>query len=121
MRATSRSVWKRLYDPRRGHRIPALLLSHAKQAIAAVVDEIAFQPRRALAERALATIIPFAPHDHQAIRAGGEMLVRLRAPRDLPPRFLVSAAAYAIEKGVDTARPQRARARHPRSEGTADR
>jgi hypothetical protein len=66
-----------------------------------VVDEIAFQPRRALAERALATIIPFAPHDHQAIRAGGEMLVRLRAPRDLPPRFLVSAAAHAIEKGVD--------------------
>ena len=56
-----RSVWKRLYDPRRGHRIPALLLNHAKQAIAAVVDEIAFQPRRALAERALATIIPFAP------------------------------------------------------------
>ena len=78
--------------------------SHAKQAIPAVVDEIAFQPRRALAERALATIIPFAPHDQQAIRAGGEMLVRLRAPRDLPPRFLVSAAAHAIEKGVDTAR-----------------
>ena len=96
-----RAVWKRLYDPRRGHRIPALLLNHAKQAIAAVVDEIAFQPRRALAERALATIIPFGPHDHQAIRAGGEMLARLRAPRDLPPRFLVSAAAHAIEKGVD--------------------
>ncbi|MDF2765024.1 MAG: hypothetical protein K0S81_2018 [Rhodospirillales bacterium] len=96
------SVWKRLYDPRRGHRIPTLLLGHAKAAIAAVVDEIAFQPRRALAERALATVIPFEPRDHQRIREAGEMLVRLRAPRELPPRFLVSAAAYALEKGVGT-------------------
>jgi hypothetical protein len=67
-----------------------------------VVDEIAFQPRRALAERALATVIPFEPRDHQRIREAGEMLVRLRAPRELPPRFLVSAAAYALEKGVGT-------------------
>ena len=48
MRATVRAVWKRLYDPRRGHRIPALLLNDAKRAIPAVVDEIAFQPRRGL-------------------------------------------------------------------------
>ena len=96
-----RSVWKRLYDPRRGHRIPPVLMSHSKQAIAAVVDEIAFQPRRALAERALVTVIPFGRHDHQAIREGGQMLAQLRAPRDLPPRFLVSAAAFAIEMGVN--------------------
>jgi len=44
-------VWTGLYDPRRGHRIPKLL-SEARRAIPAVVDEIAFQPRRALAERA---------------------------------------------------------------------
>jgi hypothetical protein len=94
------SVWERLYNPRRGHRMPARLLGEARRAIPAVVDEIVYQPRRSLAERALATIIPFSRDDQAAIRRGGMLLAQGRDP-DLPPRFLVSAAAYAIEAGVE--------------------
>jgi hypothetical protein len=95
-----RRIWTRLYDPRRGHRIPKLLLSEARQAIPAIVDEIAFQPRRALAERALASVIPFRRDDQAMIRRGAMRLARGRVPDDLPPRFLVSAASYAIEAGA---------------------
>ncbi|MCZ7660872.1 MAG: hypothetical protein M5U07_25025 [Xanthobacteraceae bacterium] len=93
-------IWTRLYDPRRGHRLPRILVAEARRAIPAVVDEIAFQTRRALAERALASIIPFTREDQAAIRRGGLRLAQGRAPADLPPRFLVSAARYAIEAGL---------------------
>jgi hypothetical protein len=96
------AVWRRLYDPRRGHRIPEPLLGHAKKAIPAVVDEIAFQARRPLGERALVSMMPFGRDDLEAIRRGGALLQQLRVPRDLPPRFLVGAAGYAIEAGVNT-------------------
>ncbi len=93
-------VWTRLYDPRRGHRIPKILLGEARRAIPAIVDEIAFQPRRALAERALASTIPFTREDQAKIRRGAMLLVRGRLPTELPPRFLVSAASYALEAGA---------------------
>jgi hypothetical protein len=98
-----RGVWKKLYDPQRGHRIPGLLLDVSRRAVPAVVDEIAYQPRRALAERALASVIPFRREDEAAIRRGGVLLARGRVPTDLPPRFLVSAAGYALEAGADAA------------------
>jgi hypothetical protein len=94
------TVWKTLYDPRRGHRLPRLLLAESKRAIPAVVDEIAFQTRRALAERALASVIPFTREDQATIRRGGLLLARGRAPVNLAPRFLCSAARYAIEAGL---------------------
>jgi hypothetical protein len=92
-------VWTRLYDPRRGHRIPKILLAEARRAIPAAVDEIAFQPRRALAERALASVIPFRREDEAMIRRGAMLLTRGRVP-DLPPRFLVTASGYAVEAGA---------------------
>ncbi|MBC9177055.1 hypothetical protein [Pseudoroseomonas ludipueritiae] len=93
-------VWTGLYNPRRGHRIPRAMLASAREAIPAVVDEIAFQPRRALAERVLASVIPFTSRDQAAIRRGGLLLARGRMPGDLPPRFLVSACHYALAAGV---------------------
>ncbi|WP_157033790.1 hypothetical protein [Belnapia moabensis] len=93
-------VWTRLYNPRRGHRIPNALLATARQAIPAVVDEMAFQPKRALAERCLTSVMPFARRDQAAIRKGGLLLARGRVPTDLPPRFLVSACRYALEAGA---------------------
>ncbi|WP_204623705.1 hypothetical protein [Crenalkalicoccus roseus] len=94
-------IWKGLYDPRRGHRMPALLLREAPRAIPAVVDEICFQPRRALAERALAGILRFGAEQQAAIRRGALGLARGRWPSELPPRFLVSACGYAIDAGAD--------------------
>lgn len=91
-------VWQGLYAPRGGHRIPPALMSSAPRLIPEVVDEIAFQTRRNLAQRALADVIPFRRDDEAAIHAGARDLERGEAP-DLPPRFLVSAAHHALERG----------------------
>ncbi|HEY7639094.1 MAG TPA: hypothetical protein VH814_05165 [Steroidobacteraceae bacterium] len=97
------AVWQKLYPLKRGHRMPAAVLSEAPRAIPAVVDEIVYQARRALSERSLARLIPFTAADQARIRAGGRALVAGRMPADLPARFLVSACRYAIEAGVDVA------------------
>jgi hypothetical protein len=92
-------VWDDLYNPRRANRLPVRLLSTSRQIIPEVVDEIAFQTRRNLAQRSLADIIRFDANDENAIRAGAVMLIRGRIPQDLPPRHLVSAAGYALAEG----------------------
>lgn len=94
-------LWSSLYDPRRGHRLPPVLLQEARRAIPALVDEIAFQPRRNLGERVLSSVIRFSRADQAAIRRGAMRLARGQWPADLPPRFLVSACGYAIEAGAD--------------------
>jgi hypothetical protein len=99
-------VWKQLYSPARGHRIPAQLLKEAGKIIPAVVDEIAYQPRRALAERSVATVIPFTREDQARIRRAGLALCHDRSIESLPLRHLVCAAHYAIENGVDLQRLQ---------------
>jgi len=91
-------VWQTLYRPSAGHRIPTPLMTSAPRVIPEVVDEIAFQTRRNLAQRALADIIPFRREDEDAIRAGARRLAAEHAA-DLPPRHLVSAAHYALEDG----------------------
>jgi hypothetical protein len=96
-------VWTDLYDVRRGHRIPATLLRESPRVIPAVVDEIAFQPKRALSERALASVIPFTRADQALIRRAGLSLRNGQRLPAIPPRFLVCAALYAIEAGADMA------------------
>jgi len=92
-------VWQGLYRPRAGHRIPPPLMSSAPRIIPIVVDEIAFQTRRNLAQRALADIIPFRREDEEAIREGARRLGEERETK-LAPRHLVSAAHYALEQGL---------------------
>jgi hypothetical protein len=92
-------VWQSLYQPARGaNRIPPALMSSAPRLVPDVVDEIAFQTRRNLAQRALADIIPFQRADEDAIRDGAARLAAGRTTA-LPPRHLVSAAHYALEAG----------------------
>jgi hypothetical protein len=101
--ARVRTVWARLYNPRRGHRLPTPLLRTSTRTISQVVDEIAFQTRRNLAHRALADVIPFSAADEAAIRRAAGALARGSIPTDVPPRFLVSACRYAIGRGVSLA------------------
>ncbi len=91
-------VWQGLYRAQAGHRIPPPLMTSAPRLIPEVVDEIAFQTRRNLAQRALADIITFTREDEEAIRDGARRLAEGRATA-LPPRHLVSAAHQALEKG----------------------
>lgn len=91
-------VWQTLYRPQGAHRIPPPLMASAPRLIPQVVDEIAFQTRRNLAQRALVDVIPFTRGDEAAIREGARRLGEGRASA-LPPRHLVSAAHYALEAG----------------------
>lgn len=91
-------VWQTLYRPARVNRIPAPLMLSAPRLVPQVVDEIAFQTRRNLAQRALVDVIPFRPEDEAAIRVGAQRLAQGRRA-ELPPRHLVSAAHYALERG----------------------
>jgi hypothetical protein len=91
-------VWQALYRPQGANRIPPSLMSSAPRVIPEVVDEIAFQTRRNLAQRALADIIAFQRADEDAIRDGASRLAAGRTTA-LPPRHLVSAAHYALEGG----------------------
>ncbi|MDD1620038.1 MAG: hypothetical protein LUQ11_01060 [Methylococcaceae bacterium] len=92
-------VWDDLYNPRRVNRLPARLLSTSSRLIPEVVDEIAFQTRRNLAQRSLADIIVFDREHEQAILSGARSLGRGQMPHDLAPRHLVSAASYALAEG----------------------
>jgi hypothetical protein len=93
-------VWRALYPPTAGHRIPGPLLGSASKAAAMVVDEIAFQPRRALAEHALVDAIRFGPSHQQVVEGAAQHLLRGRVPPAVPPRFLVSAARLALGQGA---------------------
>jgi hypothetical protein len=97
---TLEAIWRQLYDPARGHRIPRVLLDTRVTATSAVVDEIAF---RNLAQRALASIIRFTPTDQRAVRRGGFDLAAGRPTIGLPPLHVVSACRYALEAGTDPA------------------
>ena len=64
------------------------------------MDEIAYQTRRNLAHRALADVIRFRTEDEAAIQEARRRLIAGRLPDPaLPPRFLVSAASYALSSG----------------------
>jgi hypothetical protein len=92
-------VWNDLYNPRRVNRLPPRLLMTSSQIIPEVVDEIAFQTRRNLAQRSLADIIRFDLENERNIRVGAKVLGRGGMPQELPPRHLVSAASYALADG----------------------
>jgi hypothetical protein len=93
-------IWRTLYDPSRFHRLPPQLLSGARNTIAEVVDEIAFQTRRNLAQRALVDVIHFTPaHEAAIVTTAQHMIARRDPPDSIPPRFLLSAASYALGSG----------------------
>ena len=92
-------VWNRLYRVDGGHRLPQRLLASSGSIIPQVVDEIAFQTRRNLAHRALADVLPFTLEDEAEIKAAGRRIAAGERPPPLAPRFMVSAALYALESG----------------------
>lgn len=91
-------VWQTLYQPSVVNRIPLPLMRSAPRLIPQIVDEIAFQTRRNLAQRALVDVIPFTRDDEAAIREGARRLEQ-RRETNLAPRHLVSAAHYVLERG----------------------
>jgi hypothetical protein len=99
--ADARKVWSSFYNPSNGHRIPKIILQSAATVIPLIVDEIAFQPRRALGQRALVNIISFTKADQQRILQGAMQLRAGRIPDNMPPRHITSAASLALGNGAD--------------------
>jgi hypothetical protein len=95
-----RDNWYRLYRAHLpGARIPELLLRTAPRVIPHVVDEVAFQTRRGMAQHTLVDVVPFRREDQEQILRAAEALARGRIPEELPPRFVVSASREALERG----------------------
>ncbi len=96
-------IWSALYDgavPR--GRVPANLIATARQVIPHVIDEVAYQPRRGLAQRALVDVVPFSGADERTIQQAAPMIARGVLPATLPARFAVSASRYALEGRMAT-------------------
>lgn len=94
-----RLVWRKLYQPHlAAARLPRRLMATARIVIPQVVDEIAFQTRRGLAGHALVDVIPFDRDDERRIRRAARQIGAGQLPADLPPRFAVGAARYALER-----------------------
>lgn len=94
----ARRVWDRLYTPHLPGRLPVHLVRSATWVIPHVVDEIAFTPRRGLAQKALVDVVHFTQGDERCIQCGAAALARGHVPLDLPPRFAVSASRVAFER-----------------------
>lgn len=94
-----RQVWSQLYQSANPNRLPVRLRQSADKVIPKVVDEIAFQPRRNLGQQALVDIIPYTQQDEARIRTGARVLVTGKIPKNLPPRHIVSASAFALQTG----------------------
>ncbi|MCV6598672.1 MAG: hypothetical protein OIF40_16525 [Mangrovicoccus sp.] len=96
-------IWKRLYGADAAQRLPEALQAAIPVAVPLMVDEIAYQPRRMLAQRGLTDLIRFAPTDQARIELGGRAFAAGKIP-DLPPRWLIGAARLAIAQGAPAAR-----------------
>ncbi len=107
-----RQVWHRLYGRHAPGRIPSWLVDSAPALIPQIVDEIAYQPRRNLGQRALADVMRFDASDQRVVLAGARSLSSGLVPTDLPARWLVSAASYALESGANPDRLTRQLVNH---------
>ncbi len=98
-----RSIWKALYAQAAHQRVPQDLLASAAKTVPLMVDEIAYQPRRMLAQRGLADMISFRKADQAKIVRGGHRFAAGHVPQ-LPPRWLIGSARLAIAEGADAAK-----------------
>jgi hypothetical protein len=91
-------IWGTLYAPHMPKgRVPKPLVATAGQIIPHVVDEVAYQTRRGLAQRSLVDVVPFRIADEGTIQSAARIIARGELPADLPARFAVSASRYAFE------------------------
>ncbi|WP_143526210.1 hypothetical protein [Roseivivax lentus] len=96
-------IWRKLYSAKAASRLPDDLHASTRKIVPVIVDEIAYQPRRMLAQRGLADIIRFSRADQARIVDGAGDFLSGRVP-DLPPRWMIGAARLAMARGGDAAK-----------------
>jgi hypothetical protein len=96
-----RTLWQSMYGAYlQNARIPRALLETADRIVPHVVDEIAYQTRRGLGQRALADVVPFHLDDQRAIERAARSIAGGHVPPSLPARFAVSASRYAFDRSM---------------------
>jgi hypothetical protein len=98
-----RRAWTRLYPAPSEGTIPRAVLRTFGDVCPLVVDTVCFQPYRTLGDRSLAASYRFEVKDQEMIDEAAQRLAAGNDPGVIPPRFLISAARVALDRGL--ARP----------------
>jgi hypothetical protein len=91
-------VWRRLYPRVTPEDIPPTVMRSFDAAAELAVDTMAFQPYAQLGGKSLAQAAPFGPQHMALIEHAGQQLAAGRDPGTVPPRFMVGAARFAIDR-----------------------
>jgi hypothetical protein len=97
-------MWKRLYPRITPADIPPAIASTFDRAAELAVDTMVFQPYDAFGGKPLADVLEFGPAQMQMIEEAAHRISDGRDPGLIPPRFMIGAARYALDKQL--ARPQ---------------
>jgi len=95
-------AWQRLYPRVTEDDIPPSLLSTFRAAAEMVIDTMIFQPYDQLAGKSVAQIVPFGPAQMQMIAQGARLLASGSDAAAIPPRFMIGAARYALDRRLAT-------------------
>jgi hypothetical protein len=98
-----RRVWTRIYPNPAAVNMPRAMIDTFAEANALAVDATCFQPYRALGDKSLAQVIPFAPKEQTMIEEASRRLAAGVDPGIVPERFLIGAARFALDSKL--ARP----------------
>jgi hypothetical protein len=95
-------AWRMLYPSVTSAEIPGPLLASFQSAAELVIDTMIFQPYPQLAGKSVATIIAFGSAQMEMIAQGGRLLAEGKDPIAIPPRFMIGAARYAMQRRLAT-------------------
>ncbi|MGH2637052.1 MAG: hypothetical protein ACRDHU_13030 [Actinomycetota bacterium] len=96
-------LWTRMYPTPPAGTIPEVLVRSFPEAIPLVVDAMCYRPFRALGNRSLSQVVPFAQKEQQMIEEAAGRLAAGTDPGVIPERFLIGAARFALDNRL--ARP----------------
>jgi hypothetical protein len=90
-------IWKQMYPGGGAGAIPADVLGTFPRAAELVVDTMAFASHDELGGKSLVTVVPFGPDQMRMIERAAVQLGEGTDPGVVPPRFMVSAARFALD------------------------
>jgi hypothetical protein len=92
------AAWKALYPRVSAEEIPPAIGRMFRQAAELVIDTMIFKPYAQLANKSVAQIVAFGPAQMQMVAQGARILAEGSDPIAIPPRFMIGAARYALDR-----------------------
>jgi hypothetical protein len=96
MASSLQRTWQRLYPVVSTADIPGQIQDTFPRASELVVDTMAYQPYAQFGNKSMAQILPFGPKEMSMIEEAGRRLAANRDMGIIPPRFMISAARFAL-------------------------